>query len=259
MKKQNKIKEKVKEKFKVATHLEHWIELRNRLFICVISIVLAMCISTYFSNEIFDFIVTPLSEALKNNESLIKHGHKMIYTNLSEGFFTYMTMNFRIAIVIAFPIIAWQLYFFVAPGLYRSEQKLIIPYIFGAQILFLLGFLFVYYFVMPLAWQFFISFQNMTNSIPVVLEAKISEYLDIFTEFVLAFGFAFQLPIALLLLTQVGIIDSSTLRKYRRYAIVIIFIISAILTPPDVLSQIMLAIPLLMLYEFSIILCAKFK
>lgn len=274
--KQKRNNQEEEKKIRKYTSKEHIIELRNRLLICVVAIILAMCVSMYFAEYIYAFLTKPLINSLNlvNQNSIFGqssisdqnyiHDHKFIFTKLTEGFMTYITLSFRVGIVLSFPIIASQLYFFIAPGLYKHERNTILPYIIIAPLLFLFGALLAYYIVMPIAWKFFLGFENkgflMTNSnikqyLPIVLEAKISEYLDLVTEMIITFGLAFQLPVVLVVLSKIGVLDKNMLRKYRKHAVIIIFIIAAIMTPPDVISQIILAIPLLLLYELSIVLC----
>ncbi len=179
----------------------------------------------------------------------------MIYTGMSEAFFTYLKLSIWSAFLIIIPVIAYNIYAFISPGLMKHEKAIILPTFIVAPILFYLGGFFVFYAVMPRAWIFFLSFEDTTTSLPIVLEARISEYLSIVMQLVTAFGLAFELPVIMLILCVLDLISSNSLKSKRRFAVVIIFIISAILTPPDVLSQIALAIPLILLYEVSIIIC----
>jgi sec-independent protein translocase protein TatC len=155
----------------------------------------------------------------------------------------------------AFPVIAAQIWMFVAPGLYRSEKKAFAPFLIATPVLFVLGAALAYYFIFPVAWKFFASFQsaNGAGGLPIELDAKVGEYLDLVMKLIFAFGVAFQLPVALSLMAKVGIVTSKGLKKYRRYAYVGMFIIAAILAPPDVITQTGLALPLILLYELSII------
>jgi sec-independent protein translocase protein TatC len=159
------------------------------------------------------------------------------------------------AVFFSFPIWATQLWLFVAPGLYRSEKRTIMPFLLASPFLFLLGAALAYYFIFPLAWKFFISFETPAgaDSVAIQLEAKVSEYLSLVMHMILAFGIAFQMPVLLTLLCKVGILNVTSLRKGRRYAIVAMFAVSAIITPPDIISQIGLAVPLILLYEISIL------
>jgi sec-independent protein translocase protein TatC len=179
---------------------------------------------------------------------------RMIFTALYEAFFTYLKVAFFGAVFFSFPIWATQLWLFIAPGLYRSEKKAITPFLIASPFLFVAGAALAYYFIFPLAWQFFISFETPSDggALPVQLEAKVSEYLSLVMQMILAFGLAFQMPVALTLLCRVGILNVEQLRKGRRYAIVGIFVVAAILTPPDIISQVGLAVPMILLYELSI-------
>lgn len=248
--------EDFKSDLKKATISEHLIELRSRLLICLIIFVLSFCICYYFSREIYDFLVKPLSVAYKG-----KTGLKLIYTNLTEAFFTYMKVSFYAASFLTFPIFILQIYIFLAPGLYKKEKKILLPFLVISPILFIAGAALVYYIIFPVAWEFFLSFEINSPSSDIILklEAKISEYLSLVTQLVFAFGIAFQLPILLVILSKIGLVSSKSLAKKRRYAIVIIVAVAAMLTPPDILSQIGLAVPVMVLYELSILLCKYFE
>ncbi|MBA8666687.1 twin-arginine translocase subunit TatC [Holosporaceae bacterium 'Namur'] len=230
----------------------HFVELKTRLFLCVITFVFFTLISYYFSEQIYGFLTKPLLEIYSP-----KAGRRLIFTNLTEAFFTYFKVACYCGFIFSFPFIAFQLYFFVAPGLYRKEKRTLIPIFFFIPILFFLGAATVYYFVIPMAWKFFLSFENVnsTEYLPVMLEAKISDYLDLTLEMIIGFGIAFQLPIIALLLAKAKVLKGSWLAVKRKYAVVVIFVVAAILTPPDVISQVLLAIPLLLLYEISIVIC----
>jgi sec-independent protein translocase protein TatC len=179
----------------------------------------------------------------------------MIFTHLYEAFFTYLKVAFFGAVFFSFPMWATQLWLFVAPGLYRSEKRTIMPFLLASPFLFLLGAALAYYFIFPMAWKFFISFETPAgaDSVAIQLEAKVSEYLSLVMHMILAFGISFQMPVLLTLLCKVGILNVASLRKGRRYAIVAMFAVSAIITPPDIISQIGLAVPLILLYEISIL------
>lgn len=238
--------------------LEHILELKKRL-IFTISIFVVVFLGCYFlSTEIYKFLLSPLVHIY----SEIGIERKMIYTNLSEAFFTHIKLAAFSAFIFCFPLIMSQIYFFVAPGLYKREKKALLPYLFMSPVLFIAGTVLVYYFIMPLAWRFFLSFEskNITDlGVPLVLEAKVSEYLSLTISLILAFGIAFQMPIIIVLLCQLGLVRSGVLSKYRRHSIVFIFLIAAILTPPDILSQIGLAIPLILLYEISLLICKRIE
>ena len=229
----------------------HFVELRSRLIKSILFILIIFVISYTFAEQIYNFLVEPYANAVKND----LQPRRLIFTALHETFITYLKVAFFSAFFLGSPILLIQIYKFIAPGLYKNEKKAIFPYLISTPILFLLGGLLVYYLVMPLAIQFFLSFETMgTNvSLPIQLEAKVNEYLSLIMRLIFAFGISFQLPILLNLLARIGVINSSYLKKTRRYVVVIIFTVAALLTPPDPITQIGLAIPLLLLYKLSII------
>ena len=236
-----------------APLLDHIIELRNRLMYSVAALAVGFVFCFYFSEEIYRFLMQPLANALSDEP-----GRRMIYTALHEAFFTYVKVAFWAACFLAFPVIASQIYMFVAPGLYRNEKRAFVPFLIVTPILFLAGGAMVYYGIMPLAWRFFLSFETpaVGQSLAVELEPKVNEYLSLVMKLIFAFGLCFQLPVLLTLLARVGIASSAGLKAKRKYAWVMVFIIAAVLTPPDPISQISLAVPILLLYEISI-LCAR--
>ncbi|MEE2746787.1 MAG: twin-arginine translocase subunit TatC [Pseudomonadota bacterium] len=231
--------------------LEHLTELRDRLLKSLIAIVVLFFIFFAVKEEIYGFLVAPLAEILSEHGD----GRRMIFTALHEAFFTYIKVSFWTALFVSFPFIAAQFWRFVAPGLYASEKKALLPYLILSPILFFLGGALVYYFIFPLAWQFFISFEaaGTPGSLPVQLEPKVNEYLSLVMRLIFAFGLSFQLPIVLTLLARAGLTSSRGLAEKRKYAIVFSFIGAAIITPPDVISQVGLAIPIIVLYEASIL------
>ncbi len=236
--------------------LDHLIELRNRLTYSAIAILIGFVVSWFFASEIFNFLARPLAEICMENTT--PDGRplcdRMIYTNLVEKFFTELKIAFWAGTFIAFPFVATQLWLFIAPGLYRHEKQALLPFLVATPVLFFLGGAVVYYFIFPLAWRFFLSFQSpgSEDMLPIELEARVGEYLDLVMKMIFAFGIAFQLPVALTLMGRVGLVSSEGLARNRKFVIVGLFTVAAVLTPPDVISQIGLALPLLLLYEVSI-------
>jgi sec-independent protein translocase protein TatC len=235
--------------------LDHLIELRRRLIWSAAAFLLCFMVAYYFSSALYYFLAEPLAQVLREQGNPDPH---LIYTQLYEAFFTKIKVAFFGGAFVAFPVVASQIWLFVAPGLYRSEKRALLPFLAATPILFLLGAALAYYFVFPFAWRFFASFQTATGGggVPIELLPRVSEYLDLVMKLIFAFGITFQLPVALTLLAKVGIVSSAQLRKFRRYAYVGMFIIAAILAPPDVITQTGLALPLIALYEISI-LCAR--
>lgn len=232
-----------------APLMEHLIELRTRLLWSFVAFFLAFGVCFYFAADIYAVLVHPLADAF-GGES----GRRLIYTALYETFLTYVKVGFFGALCISFPMLAAQIWFFVAPGLYRNERRAFFPFLAAIPVFFAAGAAVVYYFIMPMAIRFFLGFETPPGEgeIPIQLEAKVSEYLNLVMALIFAFGACFQLPVALVLLGRVGIVSSRTLKSGRRYAIVGIFAVAAVLTPPDVLSQVALAVPVILLYEISI-------
>jgi len=239
------------EKTKQGSFVDHLTELRSRLVKSFIYLFICFIISYFFSENIYRFLVEPYAEAVRNDET----NRRLIFTALHETFITYLKVAFFAAIFVTSPIILTQIWKFVAPGLYKDEKRALLPYLIATPTLFLLGGMLVYYLVMPLAIKFFLSFEtsSQVTSLPIQLEAKVNEYLSLIMRLIFAFGISFQLPVLLSLLARVGFIDSEYLKKRRKYVVVIIFAVAAILTPPDPITQIGLGIPLLILYELSIL------
>ena len=232
--------------------MEHLIELRTRLIWAMAAFAVCFALSYYFSEKIYYYLALPLAEVLRESGST---DPKLIYTQLYEAFFTRIKVAFFGGAFLGFPVIACQLWLFVAPGLYRSERHALLPFLAATPALFLLGASLAYFAVIPMAWRFFASFQTTTGGggVPIELLPKVGEYLDLVMRMVFAFGLTFQLPVGLTLLAKVGITSSAALRRHRRYAIVGMFVVAAFLAPPDIPSMIMLAVPLILLYEVSII------
>ena len=239
------------ENIKKSSFVEHLTELRSRLLKSIIYLFIFFIASYFFAENIYSFLISPYAEAVKDDDL----DRRMIFTALHETFITYLKVAFFSAMFFSSPIILTQIWKFIAPGLYKNEKKALLPYLIATPILFLLGAMLVYFLIMPLAIKFFLSFETsiQSSSLPIQLEAKVNEYLSLIMRLIFAFGISFQLPILLSLLARVGFVDSVYLRKKRKYVVVIIFAIAAILTPPDPITQIGLGIPLLILYELSIL------
>ena len=236
---------------KQSSFVDHLTELRSRLVKSIICLFIFFLICYFFAENIYSFLVSPYAEAVKDD--LVNR--RMIFTALHETFITYLKVAFFAAMFVTSPIILTQIWKFVAPGLYKNEKRALLPYLIATPTLFLIGGMLVYYLIMPLAIKFFLTFETSTslNNLPIQLEAKVNEYLSLIMRLIFAFGISFQLPVLLSLLARVGFVDSKYLKDRRKYVIVIIFAVAAILTPPDPITQIGLGIPLLILYELSIL------
>ena len=239
------------EKITQASFVEHLVELRSRLIRSIIYLFIFFIFFYIFAEHIYNFLVQPYADVVKEKGL----NRRLIFTALHETFITYLKVAFFTAIFVTSPIVLAQVWKFIAPGLYKDEKKALLPYLVATPVLFLLGGMLVNYLVMPLAIKFFLTFESSAqlNTLPIQLEAKVNEYLSLIMRLIFAFGISFQLPVLLSLLARVGFIDSNYLKKRRKYVIVIIFIAAAILTPPDPITQIGLGIPLLILYELSIL------
>lgn len=235
---------------KKSTVSEHLIELRSRLVKSIVFLVLAFVVCYIFSDKIYNFLLEPYAQAVKEDGQ----NRRLIFTALHETFLTYVKLAFFAAFFFSCPIILIQIWKFIAPGLYKDEKLALLPFLVATPILFILGGMLVYYLIMPLAVDFFISFEkaSINGSLPIQLEPKVNEYLSLVMRLILAFGLSFQLPVLLTLLAKVGFIDANYLKTRRKYVVIIIFSIAAVLTPPDPITQIGLALPLLLLYEISI-------
>lgn len=231
--------------------IEHVRELRNRVMVAAIALLVGFAVAYSFVDDIYQFLTQPLLDAYPEGEA-----RRMIYTGLTEAFFTYIKLSFFVGLIIVFPVLAWQLYIFLAPGLYKNEKTFLLPFLMLSPALFIAGIAVAYYGIFPLAWQFFLSFEMPASSsgqaLPIMLEARVSEYLSLVIQIMLAFGLAFQLPVVIMLLVFAGLVESGSLKRSRKYAVIGMFALAAIVTPPDVISQIGLALPLLLLYEAAI-------
>lgn len=229
----------------------HLIELRQRLMWVFGAMIIGTALCFAFVEPLYGFLVTPLADAMGEGDS-----QRLIYTGLTEAFFTYIKVAFFAGIFITFPILLLQIWQFLAPGLYENEKNAFLPFMIATPILFFLGGAVVYYVVLPMAWPFFLSFQTNAGetALPIQLEARVSEYLDLIMTLIFAFGLCFQLPVLLTLMGKAGLVSADWLASKRKYALIITFIVAAFLTPPDVISQVLLAVPIMALYELSIVL-----
>ncbi|MED5546282.1 MAG: twin-arginine translocase subunit TatC [Pseudomonadota bacterium] len=231
-----------------APLLDHLVELRARLVRAFLAFGVAFGICFYFADDIFGFLVRPLTAAFPAGEG------KLIYTKLYEAFFVEVKIAVFAAFFFSFPVIANQIWAFIAPGLYAKEKKAFLPFLIATPILFTMGAALAYYVVMPTAFHFFLGFQGSAGGLKLEALPGTGDYLSLVMQFILAFGISFLLPVLLMLLNRAGIVSRVQAVAARRYVIVGIFIVAAIATPPDVISQVLLAVPLLLLFEGTLLL-----
>ena len=227
-----------------APLLDHLIELRRRLLWSILALALAFVICLYFARPIFSFLVQPLVRAGQE---------KVIYTQLFEAFFVQMKVAFFAALMIAFPVIANQLWQFVAPGLYRKERRALLPFLLATPVLFLLGAALAYYVAIPMALHFLLGFQGNLGGIEQEALPSVGNYLSFVMQFLFGFGAAFLIPVLLMLLERAGVVTRAQLIGFRRYAIVANTAVAAVLSPPDIGSMVLLAVPLVLLYEIALV------
>lgn len=230
-----------------APLLDHLVELRTRLIRCILALVLAFFVCFYFANDIFGFLVRPLTEAFPPGQG------KLIYTQLYGAFFVEVKVALFAAFFVCFPIIANQLWAFVAPGLYVNEKKAFLPFLLATPVLFTAGAALAYYVVMPTAFHFFLGFEGERGGLSLEALPETGAYLTLVMQFILAFGISFLLPILMLLLNRAGIVSRQQMAAARRYVIVAMAVVAAVVTPPDVISQLMLLIPLMLLFESAML------
>ena len=234
----------------------HLAELRKRLLWVFAAMFAGTGVCFVFVEPIYGFLVSPLAQAMDGGG---ESTNRLIYTGLTEAFFTYLKVAFFAGVFLTFPVLLAQLWMFIAPGLYKSEKGAFLPFLIATPLLFFAGGAVVYYGVIPMAWPFFLSFQSSgaDTALPIQLEARVSEYLDLVMTLIFAFGLCFQLPVLLTLMGKAGMISAQALAGKRKYAVIVTFVVAAFLTPPDVISQIGLAVPILALYEVSILLVRR--
>jgi sec-independent protein translocase protein TatC len=226
------------EKQPFLSHLE---ELRKRLIHCAIAAGIGFIISYFFSEKLFTILISPLRERLPD-------GDRLIFTNLPEMFLTYIKTALIAGILLASPVIFYQIWMFIAPGLYQNEKRYIIPFVLFSTILFVGGAFFGYFIVFPFGFQFFLGYANeYIQALP-----SVKQYFSFSTKLLFAFGIVFELPVVIFFLSRMGLVTVAFLRKNRKYAILLTFALAAVLTPPDVITQFMMAVPLLLLYELGI-------
>lgn len=230
-----------------APLLDHLLELRTRLLRCIVALGLTFCVCLYFANDIFGFLVRPLTAAFPPGQG------RLVYTKLYEAFFVELKVALFAAFFVSFPIIANQLWAFVAPGLYAKEKRAFLPFLIATPVLFTSGAALAYYVVMPTAFRWFLGFEGTRGGLKLEALPGTGDYLALVMQFILAFGISFLLPVLLLLLNRAGIVTRAQLSGARRYVIVAIVAVAAVITPPDVVSQLMLAIPMLILFEGSLL------
>ena len=236
-----------------APLIEHLTELRSRLILSILAFLICMVCVFPFSKYIFNFLAMPITELLAGQNQ----ANDLIFTGLQQGFMVNVKISFFGGFIVSFPFVGFQIWRFIAPGLYKKEKLAFLPFLIASPLLFIIGAAFAYFVVLPLAFNFFLSFQNtsdLNNLVGIKYLGTINEYLSLTMRFILAFGICFQLPVLLTLMGKAGLVSSVSLIRIRKYAIVSILIMAAIVTPPDVITQIILFSVVYSLYEISILL-----
>ena len=234
-----------------APLLTHLMELRRRLLRVVVFCLGAFGVAYAFSEHIYAFLTQPLVDAFGENQD-----RRMIYTGLQEAFVTHLKLSLFVAVFVAMPLILNQVWKFLVPGLYQHERRAMRPFLWCTPVLFTVGAAVAFYGVFPLAWEFFVGFESSGSTVggmPVELEARVSEYLSLVLQLIMVFGLSFELPLVVLLLARAGMVDLEGLRAFRKHMVVLVFGAAALVTPPDLVSQLALGIPVLGLYEISIL------
>ena len=235
----------------------HVVELRKRIMWSFLAMVLGTALCFLFKEQIFSFLVQPFADAMHK----VGGTNRMISTGSTEIFMTYLRVSFFAGCFLTFPFLLWQVWMFVAPGLYKNEKNVFFPYLIATPVLFFLGGAMVYYLIMPAAWTFLLHFQSSGEhtALRIDHEQSVGEYLSVVMTLIFVFGLSFQLPVLMTLMARAGLLGAQGMRNFRKYAVVIIFAVAAVITPPDVFSQIALAIPLCGLYEVSIFLVSRIE
>ena len=231
-------------KLPLTAHLQ---ELRKRLILSFIAVGAGFILCYAFADSIFNILALPLLKVMPAGGSLI-------FTSVAEAFFTYMKVAFIAGLILASPFVLYQIWAFVAPGLYQKEKRYVVPFVLGGSIFFAMGILFGYYVAIPIGFKFLLGYA--TDFIKPMPSMK--EYLSFSIKFLLAFGLVFEFPVVLVLLARIGVVDAKMLARQRKYAILLIFVFAAVMTPPDLISQVLMALPLIGLYELSILLSKFF-
>ncbi len=241
----------------MATLTSHVMELRKRILWSFLAMIFGTLLCFFFKEQIFSFLVQPFADAMHK----VGGTNRMISTGSTEIFMTYLRVSFFAGCFLTFPFLLWQVWMFVAPALYKNEKGVFLPYLIATPVLFFLGGAMVYYLIMPAAWTFLLHFQSTgeNTALRIDHEQSVGEYLSIVMTLIFVFGLSFQLPVLMTLMARAGLLGAQALRNFRKYAIVIMFAVAAVITPPDVFSQIALAIPLCLLYELSILLVSRIE